>query len=80
MDYWSIDLHVLKQELSVMCQFKYRMKKGLLSTTLITRANKICISEDMQIEETEKRINKIREDANKIHKKQQREETKCYWN
>jgi hypothetical protein len=37
---------------------------------LMTRANKmeIHISENMQIEEVEKRINKIREDANKIHK------------
>jgi hypothetical protein len=70
MDFWSIDLHVLKQELSVMCQFKYRRKKGLISKALITRANKmeINISEDMQIEEIKKRINEIREDANKIHK------------
>jgi hypothetical protein len=58
MDYWSIDLHVLKQELSVMCQFKYRRKKGLLSTALISRANTMAIniSENMQIEEIKKRI------------------------
>jgi hypothetical protein len=30
MDYWSsIDLHVLKQELLVMCQFKYRRKRKI---------------------------------------------------
>jgi hypothetical protein len=70
MDYWSIDLHVLKQELSVMCQYKYRRKKGLLSTALITRATKmeIHINEDIRIKEIEMRINEIREDANKIHK------------
>jgi hypothetical protein len=70
MDYWSIDLHALKQELSVMCKYKYRRKKGLLSTAQITRATKmeIHINEDMRIEEVEMRINEIREDANKIHK------------
>jgi hypothetical protein len=71
MDYWSIDLlHVPKQELSVMCQYKYRRKNGLLLTTLITRATKmeIHINEDMRIVEIEMIINEIRENANKKHK------------
>ncbi|OEU15138.1 hypothetical protein FRACYDRAFT_239817 [Fragilariopsis cylindrus CCMP1102] len=70
MDYWSIDLHVLKQELSVMGQFKYRRKRRLRSTALIKRAINmgIQINENMQLEEIEKRITDIREKATKIHR------------
>jgi hypothetical protein len=90
MHYWSIDLHVLKQELSVMCQYKYRRKKGLLLTALITRATKmeIYINKDMRNKRNrdENQRNKRRCQQNtqrsskEAAKKQQREETKCYWN
>jgi hypothetical protein len=35
MDYWSIDLHVLKQELSVMCQFNRIPAMVLLTAPLL---------------------------------------------
>ena len=43
LDYWSIDLHLLKSELSVWCQFRSRQIHKLSFTALITRANEFNI-------------------------------------
>ena len=71
MDYWSIEIHELKRNLSVWCQFKSRKKRKFLSTALIARTNKIglYLSESMTMLEIDATIEVIRKDVRKIHKK-----------
>jgi hypothetical protein len=61
--YWSVELHELKRELSLYCQFRRRRKKGLDSKALVARTAELGIrlSIDMsdgviedRIDETEK--------------------------
>jgi hypothetical protein len=71
LDYWSIEIHVTKRNLSVWCQFLARRKKPhLRSTALIARTKAIGLNliEDMPMEEIEKQITLLREAVKIVHK------------
>jgi hypothetical protein len=70
LDYWSIEIHELKRNLSVWCQFRSRKKRKLPSTSLITRTKEIGmhLDESITIEEIDKQIEAIRKDVHKVHK------------
>ena len=50
LDYWSIDLHLLKCELSVWCQFRSRQHRKLLSIALISPATEFNIDLDPNVD------------------------------
>ena len=71
MDYWSIEIHELKRNLSVWCQFRSRKKRKFLSTALIARTRDIGLhlSESMTPLEIDAIIETIRKDVREVHKK-----------
>jgi hypothetical protein len=70
MDYWSINIHELKRDLSVWCQFKSRRQRGRSSGAFITRANNVGIPlvESMSLKTIEIEIQKIGLAVKMIHK------------
>jgi len=71
LDYWSIEIHETKRNLSIWCQFRARRKKPhLKSTALIARTTELGLNliEDMPIEEIENQITILREAVKTIHK------------
>jgi hypothetical protein len=69
--YWSVELHELKRELSIYCQFRRRRKKGLASTALVTRTAELGIrlSIDMSDGVIEDRIDEPKKKVKIIHEK-----------
>jgi hypothetical protein len=70
-DYWSIELHTLKRNLSVWCQFKARKKRDILSTALIARTTDLGLGlkETMTKDEIKVKVEEIRKEVKKIHVK-----------
>ena len=71
LQYWSVELHELKRDLSVYCQLRRRRKKGLSSTALIARTSTLGlgISKDMTNETIDTKIKNLRKYVIDIHKK-----------
>jgi hypothetical protein len=67
--YCSVELHELKRELSVYCQFRRRRKKGLESKALVARTEELGIrmSIDMSEEIIEDRIDVLKKQVKIIH-------------
>jgi hypothetical protein len=71
MDYWSIEIHETKRDLSVWCQFRARRKKPhLTSTALIAQTKELGLKlvEDMSMADIEIQINILRDKVKRIHK------------
>jgi hypothetical protein len=70
MDYWCIDTHEIKRNLSIWCQFKARRRRSIRSTALISRAKEIGLNleEDMPLEILETEIKSLRTKLKNIHK------------
>ena len=62
LDYWSIEIHELKRNLSIWCQFKGRQARKLSSEALIARTKDLGLNleESSRPEEIDKKIKELR--------------------
>ena len=69
-DYWNIDIHTTKRNLSAWCQYKHRRIRKLPSTALIARSIEMGIGmiEGMPMEEVLQKIEILRTKVKAIHK------------
>jgi hypothetical protein len=69
-DYWNIEIHETKRDLSVWCQYKNRRIRKLSSTALIHRTANLGIQmqEGMPMEEIVEQIEKLRSKVKELHK------------
>ena len=68
-DYWNIELHTLKRELSIWCQYRSRTKRNLLTNSLRCRAAQVGISIQLTVspEDVNDRIAILRQQVRQIH-------------
>ena len=69
-DYWNIEIHELKRNLSIWCQFKGRQTRKLSSNALIARTKELGLNleESSQPEEIDKKIKELRMLIKECHK------------
>ena len=69
LDYWSIDLHLLKCELSIWCQFRSRQHRKLSSIALILRATEFNIDLDPTLDNVtlNAKITELKSSVKDIH-------------
>jgi hypothetical protein len=71
MEYWCIDTHEIKRNLSIWCQFRARRRRSIRSTALISRAKEVGLNldEEMPLEIIETEIKRLHTKLKTIHKK-----------
>jgi hypothetical protein len=69
-DYWNIEIHETKRDLSVWCQYKNRRTRKLSSKALIARTSELGLNmrEGMTMEDIVAKIEKLRARVKEIHK------------